>query len=106
MPYDKCIENYLQIFQNRISVVLLIVLGLFALLANNIIFSEIFAFENATEYKLIKKWGEEGKGEGQFQRPHDLDFSPDEKFYTQLTEMVIEFRHLTKMVHFSFLLGS
>jgi tripartite motif-containing protein 71 len=57
----------------------MVVLGLVALLANNIIFSDILAFENATEYKLFKKWGEEGKGEGQFQRPHDLDFSPDEK---------------------------
>src|SRR4029453_2070501 len=78
MPYHEYIENYLQIFQNRISVVLLILLGLFALLANNIIFSEIFAFENATEYKFFKKWGEEGKGDGQFQRPHDLDFNPNE----------------------------
>jgi tripartite motif-containing protein 71 len=79
LPYHPCIEDSLQIFQNRISIVLMVVLGLVALLANNIIFSDILAFENATEYKLFKKWGEEGKGEGQFQRPHDLDFSPDEK---------------------------
>ena len=37
------------------------------------------SFQNATKYELIKTWGSEGKGEGQFQRPHDLDFSPDEK---------------------------
>jgi len=42
------------------------------------IFSEADAFRNATEYKFYKKWGSEGTGEGQFQRPHDLDFNPDE----------------------------
>ena len=56
----------------------MILLGLFVLLANNN-FSDVIAFGNATEYKLFKKWGEEGKGDGQFQRPHDLDFSPNEK---------------------------
>ena len=30
-------------------------------------------------YTFIKKWGGEGTGEGRFLRPHDLDFSPDEK---------------------------
>ena len=33
---------------------------------------------NATQYEFIKKWGGEGEGEGQFKRPHDLDFSPTE----------------------------
>jgi DNA-binding beta-propeller fold protein YncE len=37
------------------------------------------AFENATEYKFVKKWGGAGSGDGQFLRPHDLDFNPDEK---------------------------
>ncbi len=37
------------------------------------------AFENAIEYKFVKKWGGQGSGDGQFLRPHDLDFSPDEK---------------------------
>ena len=37
------------------------------------------AFENATEYKFVKKWGGQGSEDGQFLRPHDLDFSPDEK---------------------------
>jgi len=39
---------------------------------------DISAFQNATKYDLIKEWGEEGDGEGQFLRPHDLDFSPSE----------------------------
>jgi len=30
-------------------------------------------------YIFIKKWGGEGTGDGKFSRPHDLDFSPDEK---------------------------
>jgi DNA-binding beta-propeller fold protein YncE len=30
-------------------------------------------------YRFIKKWGGEGSGDGKFLRPHDLDFSPDEK---------------------------
>jgi DNA-binding beta-propeller fold protein YncE len=36
------------------------------------------SFANATKYELINQWGEEGDGEGQFDRPHDLDFSPSE----------------------------
>jgi hypothetical protein len=39
----------------------------------------VYAFENATDYKFIKKWGGAGSDDGQFLRPHDLDFSPDEK---------------------------
>ena len=30
-------------------------------------------------YTFIKKWGGEGTGDGKFMRPHDLDFSPDQK---------------------------
>jgi tripartite motif-containing protein 71 len=37
-----------------------------------------FSFENATEYELINEWGSEGDDDGQFVRPHDLDFSPTE----------------------------
>jgi len=33
---------------------------------------------NANKYTLIKKWGSEGSGNGQFQRIHDLDFDPSE----------------------------
>src|SRR5262245_52930960 len=34
---------------------------------------------NATKYEVMKVWGSKGTGNGQFQRPHDLDFSNDEK---------------------------
>ena len=34
---------------------------------------------NATKYEVIKVWGSKGAGNGQFNRPHDLDFSNDEK---------------------------
>ena len=37
------------------------------------------AFENAPDYKFVKKWGGKGSDDGQFLRPHDLDFTPDEK---------------------------
>ena len=30
-------------------------------------------------YTFIKKWGGEGTGDGKFMRPHDLDFSPNQK---------------------------
>jgi tripartite motif-containing protein 71 len=79
MIHRHIMEYTFDIFQNRISILFMILLGLFVLLANNNNFSDVIAFGNATEYKLFKKWGEEGKGDGQFQRPHDLDFSPDEK---------------------------
>jgi DNA-binding beta-propeller fold protein YncE len=36
------------------------------------------SFANATEYELVNEWGSEGDNEGQFVRPHDLDFSPTE----------------------------
>jgi hypothetical protein len=31
-------------------------------------------------YLFIKKWGSHGTGDGQFQRIHDLDFDPSEKY--------------------------
>ena len=36
------------------------------------------SFANATEYELVNEWGSEGDNDGQFVRPHDLDFSPTE----------------------------
>ena len=36
------------------------------------------AFENVTEYKFVKKWGGAGSADGQFLRPHDLDFNKEE----------------------------
>jgi len=31
-------------------------------------------------YSFVKKWGSHGTGDGQFQRIHDLDFDPSEKY--------------------------
>jgi tripartite motif-containing protein 71 len=36
------------------------------------------SFANAAKYELINEWGSEGDDDGQFVRPHDLDFSPTE----------------------------
>jgi tripartite motif-containing protein 71 len=36
------------------------------------------SFANAKAYELVKEWGSEGDEDGQFVRPHDLDFSPSE----------------------------
>ena len=38
----------------------------------------VFAFENTTSYKFVKKWGGAGSEDGQFLRPHDLDFNKEE----------------------------
>lgn len=39
-------------------------------------------YQYATNYVLNKTWGSHGMGEGQFIRPHDLDFSPlEDKLY-------------------------
>jgi hypothetical protein len=51
------------------------------------------AFENATEYKFVKKWGGAGSGDGQFLRPHDLDFNKEET----VLYMVNSFSNLVKM---------
>ncbi len=59
--------------------IFIIVFGTLIHLSNFDFFSYASAFQNATVYEFYKKWGSEGKGDGQFQRPHDLDFSPDEK---------------------------
>ena len=37
-------------------------------------------FKTATKYEFVKKWGSKGTGDGQFQRVHDLDFDPTEKY--------------------------
>jgi DNA-binding beta-propeller fold protein YncE len=36
------------------------------------------SYANATNYVLLRTWGNIGKEDGQFNRPHDLDFSPSE----------------------------
>jgi DNA-binding beta-propeller fold protein YncE len=42
--------------------------------------STVSAFDQAKEYVFVKKWGSKGTADGQFQRPHDLDFDPAEKY--------------------------
>jgi DNA-binding beta-propeller fold protein YncE len=37
-------------------------------------------FKTATKYEFIKQWGSKGTGDGEFQRVHDLDFDPTEKY--------------------------
>jgi DNA-binding beta-propeller fold protein YncE len=36
------------------------------------------SFQNVTKYELIRSWGSEGSGDGEFKRIHDLDFNPNE----------------------------
>jgi DNA-binding beta-propeller fold protein YncE len=36
--------------------------------------------EPQPNYTFVKKWGSKGTGDGQFQRVHDLDFDPSEKY--------------------------
>ena len=56
-------------------------LGSALLLFSMIFVANAAAFDpNATKYEFIKKWGSKGTGDGQFQRVHDLDFDPTEKY--------------------------
>jgi hypothetical protein len=52
----------------------------FSFLSSSLLFSAANAFHLAKEYVFVKKWGSKGTGDGQFQRPHDLDFDPQEKY--------------------------
>lgn len=38
------------------------------------------SFQNATKYELVNMWGSRGTGDGQFKRPHDLDFNHSENY--------------------------
>jgi DNA-binding beta-propeller fold protein YncE len=42
--------------------------------------SSASAFNHAKQYVFVRKWGSKGTGDGQFQRPHDMDFDPQEKY--------------------------
>jgi DNA-binding beta-propeller fold protein YncE len=78
--HSKKKKNLLFFTPYPISITVLfggVVLLLLVVVGNNI--HSIDAFENATDYKFVKKWGGKGTADGQFLRPHDLDFSPDEK---------------------------
>ena len=61
----------------RIS--LLITTGFIIIMSIMISCSTVSAFDQAKEYVFVKKWGSKGTADGQFQRPHDLDFDPAEK---------------------------
>jgi DNA-binding beta-propeller fold protein YncE len=62
-----------------LSIPLLVIIGL--LFLSIMYFSTVSAFSpQSKEYVFVKKWGSEGTGDGQFQRPHDLDFDPSEKY--------------------------
>src|ERR671910_1493001 len=70
--------KHLSFILSSISITVLFVVLAVVVVAVNTHLS-VYAFEKATEYKFVKKWGGAGSGDGQFLRPHDLDFSPDEK---------------------------
>jgi DNA-binding beta-propeller fold protein YncE len=55
--------------------VLLVVLAIVIVVNTH---SLVYAFEKATDYKFVKKWGSAGSEDGQFLRPHDLDFNKEE----------------------------
>ena len=74
---NHCFQNYRRFIQY--TTIFIIVIGTLSHLSNFDFFSYVYAFQNATLYEFYQKWGSEGMGDGQFQRPHDLDFSPEEK---------------------------
>jgi DNA-binding beta-propeller fold protein YncE len=58
--------------------VILILLSMLISLVTLLNIDIIYAFEKATDYKFVKKWGGAGSEDGQFLRPHDLDFNKEE----------------------------
>ena len=70
---DKCKID----FRWYLSISLLLTIG-FMVFPPSV--STVSAFHQAKQYVFVKKWGSEGTGDGQFQRPHDLDFDPEEKY--------------------------
>jgi tripartite motif-containing protein 71 len=76
--YDATNRNFSLRHYYRISSLIITV---FIIAASIIIsFSSVSAFDQAKEYVFVKKWGSKGTADGQFQRPHDLDFDPAEKY--------------------------
>jgi DNA-binding beta-propeller fold protein YncE len=62
-----------------LSIPLLVIIGLLFFSIMN--FSTASAFSpQSKEYVFVKKWGSLGTGDGQFKKPHDLDFDPSEKY--------------------------
>jgi tripartite motif-containing protein 71 len=72
--------------QHHVSISLLLIL--LSIIASMTVFSffsssllsSANAFHLAKQYMFVKKWGSKGIGDGQFKRPHDLDFDPQEKY--------------------------
>ena len=64
----------------RISSLITIVFIITVSIIISFFFSSVSAFQQAKEYVFVKKWGSEGTADGQFQRPHDLDFDAAEKY--------------------------
>ena len=67
------IKKHLFFILSSISITLLFVV--LAIVVNT---HSVYAFEKATDYKFVKKWGGAGSEDGQFLRPHDLDFNKEE----------------------------
>ena len=68
-------DHYLYFFTLSLSVISTLLLFSMIFISNAVAFDP-----HATTYKFIKKWGSKGTGDGQFQRVHDLDFDPTEKY--------------------------
>ena len=81
MFFRSIVDYHFDLFQYPTITFFFIIalVGMFFLFTNINIVSAVSDYANATEYKFVKKWGSKGIGPGQFQRPHDLDFSNDEK---------------------------
>ena len=57
------------------SISITVLFGVLVIVVNT---HSVYAFEKATDYKFVKKWGGAGSEDGQFLRPHDLDFNKEE----------------------------
>jgi DNA-binding beta-propeller fold protein YncE len=96
--------KHLSFILSSISITVLFVVLAVVVVAVNTHLS-VYAFEKATEYKFVKKWGGAGSGDGQFLRPHDLDFSPDEKILYAVDRDGARVQAFDKDGQFLFILG-
>ena len=71
--HNISLREYYRIF-SLITIVFIITISIITS------YSTVSAFHQAKEYVFVKKWGSKGTADGQFQRPHDLDFDPAEKY--------------------------
>lgn len=75
------ISNNFDIIANHTFICLVIVLGLTVLACNFNLVHDVAASENATEYKVFKKWGGEEEGDGRFRDPEHLAIDSDGNVY-------------------------